>query len=71
MEQASRIVIVGGGIAGLELTTKLGDRLGRAGRAEVTLVGRSPAHAWKPILCRRYPLHGRALLDVLRHQRQR
>ena len=50
MDQVPRIVIVGGDIAGLELATKLGDRLGRAGQAEVTLVDRSPAHVWKPML---------------------
>jgi len=45
-----RIVIVGGGAGGLELATKLGDKLGRAGRAHVTLVDRSRTHLWKPLL---------------------
>ncbi len=45
-----RIVIVGGGAGGLELATRLGDRLGRRGRAEVTLVDRSRTHLWKPLL---------------------
>jgi NADH:quinone reductase (non-electrogenic) len=45
-----RIVIVGGGAGGLELATKLGDRLGRAGRAHVTLIDRSRTHLWKPLL---------------------
>jgi len=44
------IVIVGGGAAGLELATKLGDRFGRRGRARVTLVDRSRTHIWKPLL---------------------
>ncbi len=44
------IVIVGGGAAGLELATKLGDRLGRKNRARVTLVDRSRTHIWKPLL---------------------
>jgi NADH dehydrogenase len=45
-----RIVVVGGGAGGLELATRLGDRLGRAGRAQVTLVDRSRTHLWKPLL---------------------
>ncbi len=45
-----RIVIVGGGAAGLPLATKLGRRLGRRGRATVTLVDRFPTHLWKPLL---------------------
>ncbi len=38
---AHRIVVVGGGAGGLELATKLGDKLGKRGRARVTLVDRS------------------------------
>ena len=45
-----RIVIVGGGAGGLELATKLGDQLGRRGRASVTLVDKSRSHVWKPKL---------------------
>src|SRR3712207_4740295 len=45
-----RIVIVGGGAAGLELATKLGDTLGRRGEASVTLVERTRSHLWKPLL---------------------
>jgi len=45
-----RIVIVGGGAAGLELATWLGDRFGRRGRARVTLVECSRVHLWKPLL---------------------
>jgi NADH:quinone reductase (non-electrogenic) len=45
-----RIVIVGGGAAGLPLATKLGDTLGRRGRATVTLVDRFQTHLWKPLL---------------------
>lgn len=50
MTQARRIVIVGGGIAGLLLATKLGDTLGRSGRAQITLIDRSATHVWKPML---------------------
>ncbi|MGS1028662.1 NAD(P)/FAD-dependent oxidoreductase [Burkholderia glumae] len=50
MNRTKRIVIVGGGIAGLLLATKLGDTLGRTGRAQVTLIDRSATHIWKPML---------------------
>ena len=45
-----RIVIVGGGAGGLELATRLGDTLGRRGRAEITLIERGRTHFWKPHL---------------------
>ena len=41
-----RVVIVGGGAGGLELATRLGDRLGR--RIDVTLIDRERVHVWKP-----------------------
>jgi NADH dehydrogenase len=44
------VVIVGGGAGGLELATRLGDRLGRRGRANVTLIERERTHFWKPHL---------------------
>ncbi|KVL27039.1 NAD(P)/FAD-dependent oxidoreductase [Burkholderia sp. MSMB1835] len=50
MTTPTRIVIVGGGIAGLQLATRLGERLGRSGRAQITVVDRSPTHIWKPML---------------------
>ncbi|MBS0466804.1 MAG: NAD(P)/FAD-dependent oxidoreductase [Proteobacteria bacterium] len=50
MPQIPRIVIVGGGIAGLLLATRLGDQLGRSGRAQVTLIDKSQTHIWKPML---------------------
>lgn len=49
-EGAPRIVIVGGGAGGLELATRLGDRLGRRRRARVTLIDKARAHLWKPLL---------------------
>src|SRR5688572_21150936 len=45
-----RIVIVGGGAGGLELATRLGDKLGRKRRARVTLIDCSRTHLWKPLL---------------------
>jgi NADH dehydrogenase len=45
-----RIVIVGGGAGGLELATRLGEKLGRRKRASVTLVDKALTHLWKPLL---------------------
>jgi NADH dehydrogenase len=45
-----RIVVVGGGAGGLELVTRLGDKLGRRKLAEVTLIDKSRTHLWKPLL---------------------
>jgi NADH dehydrogenase len=45
-----RIVVVGGGAGGLELVTRLGDRLGRRQRASISLVECSRTHIWKPLL---------------------
>ncbi len=44
------VVIVGGGAGGLELATRLGDSLGRKGKAEITLIDRTRTHVWKPLL---------------------
>lgn len=44
------VVIVGGGAGGLELATKLGDSLGRKGKALITLIDQSKTHVWKPLL---------------------
>src|SRR6266702_4313789 len=45
-----QIIVVGGGASGLELVTRLGDKLGRRKLADVTLIDRSRAHLWKPLL---------------------
>ncbi len=50
MTQKQRILIVGGGIAGLTLATQFGQRLGKSGKAEVTLLDKQGAHVWKPML---------------------
>jgi NADH:ubiquinone reductase (H+-translocating) len=44
------IIVVGGGAGGLELATQLGHKLGRTGKAQITLVDRSRTHIWKPLL---------------------
>jgi NADH dehydrogenase len=45
-----RVVIVGGGAGGLELATALGKKLGRRGRAAITLIDQARSHVWKPKL---------------------
>ena len=44
------IVIAGGGVAGLELATRLGRRLGPRHKDRVILVDSAPTHFWKPLL---------------------
>ena len=45
-----RIVIVGGGAGGLELAARLGKKLGKKKKAEITLVDATLTHLWKPLL---------------------
>jgi NADH dehydrogenase len=49
-EQLHRIVVVGGGAGGLELATRLGNRLGRRRKAHITLIDKRRTHVWKPLL---------------------
>ena len=45
-----RVVVVGGGAGGLELATRLGDKLGKRNRAHITLIEKARTHFWKPHL---------------------
>ncbi|TLZ11859.1 MAG: NAD(P)/FAD-dependent oxidoreductase, partial [Gammaproteobacteria bacterium] len=45
-----QILIVGGGAGGLELATRLGNSLGKRGRAQIELIDKSRTHLWKPLL---------------------
>jgi NADH:quinone reductase (non-electrogenic) len=45
-----QIIVVGGGAGGLELATRLGNKLGRRERADITLIDKSRSHLWKPLL---------------------
>jgi len=49
-DRLHQIVIVGGGAGGLELVTRLGDKLGRHRKAAVSLIDRGRSHLWKPLL---------------------
>lgn len=50
MAEKHKIVIVGGGAAGLELATSLGRKLGKKNLAEITLIDAASTHIWKPLL---------------------
>jgi len=58
------IIVVGGGAGGLELATRLGDKLGKKGKAKISLVEKARTHIWKPLL------HEIAAgsMDVSRHE---
>ena len=45
-----QILIVGGGAGGLELATRLGNKWGKRGKAQIELVDKSRTHLWKPLL---------------------
>ena len=45
-----KVVVVGGGAAGLELATRLGRKLGAPRKAHITLVDSRMTHIWKPLL---------------------
>ena len=50
MDNLHHIVVVGGGAGGLELVTRLGNKLGKKGKARITLVDAGLTHVWKPLL---------------------
>lgn len=50
MENLHHIVVVGGGAGGLELVTRLGNKLGKKRKARITLVDSDLTHVWKPLL---------------------
>ena len=49
-QMAPRIVVVGGGVGGLILASRLGHSLGRRRLARISLIDRSWIHVWKPML---------------------
>ncbi|SDW73837.1 NAD(P)/FAD-dependent oxidoreductase [Marinobacter mobilis] len=50
MENLHHIVVVGGGAGGLELVTRLGNKLAKKKKARVTLIDAVLTHVWKPLL---------------------
>lgn len=49
-KQPTHIVVVGGGVAGIELVTELGRKSRQGERFSVTLLDADSAHIWKPML---------------------
>ncbi|MEM9261975.1 MAG: FAD-dependent oxidoreductase [Pseudomonadota bacterium] len=47
---SKRVVVVGGGLGGLMLATRLGRHFSKTREAEVSLVDRAAVHIWKPML---------------------
>ncbi|MCW2283492.1 NADH dehydrogenase [Rhodoblastus acidophilus] len=47
LESGHRVVIVGGGAGGLELATRLGDKYGRKGVLDISLIESTRTHVWK------------------------
>lgn len=45
-----KIVIVGGGVGGLKLAIKLGNKLGKTKKYKIILIDKQKGHIWKPIL---------------------
>ncbi|MGP1947192.1 MAG: NAD(P)/FAD-dependent oxidoreductase [Arsenophonus sp. NC-PG7-MAG3] len=50
MTSKTKIIIVGGGAGGLELATKLGNKLRSKNKTEIILVDCNKSHLWKPLL---------------------
>jgi len=50
MTKKVNIVVVGGGVAGMEIATQLGNTLGRSEQYTITLIDKDSSHIWKPIL---------------------
>lgn len=50
MSNLHKILIVGGGVGGLELATQLGNTLGKNNKAKIVLVDQKLTHVWKPLL---------------------
>ncbi|MEM7294165.1 MAG: FAD-dependent oxidoreductase, partial [Pseudomonadota bacterium] len=44
-----KIIVIGGGAGGLELTARLARKLRRDKSVEVLLIDRNPTHIWKPL----------------------
>ncbi|MGP4844517.1 NAD(P)/FAD-dependent oxidoreductase [Marinobacter sp. 1Y8] len=49
-DKLHHIVVVGGGAGGLELVTRLGNKLGKRKKARITLLDSGLTHVWKPLL---------------------